>query len=242
MDTSITTMKTSFFLLTLALIGLNSCSEHGISPNSGGMIAGHVALFDSTNAALPDFSGTTVSIDGTDRTALTDSVGHFAFTDLPEGTYNVTATKAGFGTFHWFQQEVSGSEIDLATGAIARMGYFAPHLSFAGWGGGELTTSVNDSGAPRSYTTWVYCDIDSTTPPAGTHLMVSYTSSYFSINDLRACGGRPGQTLYISASTVFNGDNYSGEFETRYFDPAHNQWHWASTGPKSNVIAVQMPQ
>lgn len=237
-------MKTFEVLILCVSVaaGVSSCDEHSVSPHDSGAIAGHVALFDSSQAALPDFSGATVSIDGSDRNTLTDSVGHFSFTGLAEGTYSLTAAKPGFGTFHWFQVEVNNGEIDLSTGAIARMGFFAPRLIQAGWAGGNLTTTVSDSGAPRYYRTWVYCDADSTTAASAPHLLVSYTSDYFSISDLRASGARPGQVLYISASTVFDGDQYSGTFATRYFDPLHNQLRWASTGPRSNVIAVQMPQ
>jgi Carboxypeptidase regulatory-like domain len=69
------------------------------APVVTGTITGFVRLFDPYgNGVYTNLANTLVSIDGTSTTTNTDAFGKFTFTNLPAGTYALTATKAGYGT------------------------------------------------------------------------------------------------------------------------------------------------
>ena len=219
------------------------------APEGSGSIAGRVALFDSTDVSLSDFFGTTVSIDHTSLSTTTDPSGYWMIDSIPNGVHDITATKPGFGTFHWYEQNVNNGKTDLRTAAIARMTQVHYTLKRLMWMYGALFPVIDSSENQWPYRAIAYCDLDSNVQPSDAHLAISIGfvtggsgPDYFSIDDLRAAGARPGQTLYISMSTIF--DESSGQsngFEASFFDPVHNQTRWASTGQKSNVIAVTMP-
>ena len=139
---------------------------------------------------------------------------------------------------------MAGSRLDLDAAGIANMPSYTPVLQNVSWNlAGEYSTlgvgPENDPGS--THVLMSYCDLDSTTQPLDAHLAVSPTGQYFSYETLRTAGAQSGQTLYISLSTVFNYNSYTnGAYSVQFFDPAHNEYRWASTGRKSNVIAVTM--
>ncbi|MDP4198024.1 MAG: carboxypeptidase-like regulatory domain-containing protein [Bacteroidota bacterium] len=227
-----------FAIAVFVIVAATGCN-HTTSPGGGGMIAGRVVLFDSTRMELSDFSGTKVSIDGTTLSTLTDAVGAWQIGGLPEGRYDITASKPGFGTFHWYQQVMVGGRLDVQTAAIARMKDFTPVISLGSFAG---ALSLFDS---AGHSIIGYCDIDSTSKPSDPHLAVTMfdpVDCYISTNDLRAAGVASGQVLYVSASTIFDGyDGYSIGYAVSFYDPVHHETRYASTGPKSNVIKVTMP-
>ena len=231
-------MKNISILLVLAALACSAGCKTTTSPTASGSFAGRVLLFDSTGTALPNFSGTTVVLDGTTFSTTTDATGQWQISGVPEGQYNVTASKPGFGTFHWYEQQIIDGRLDLGAAVIVNMPIDKPVLMNASaiLGG---TLSANGQTAGPMQTLVIDCDLDSTTLPSEPHLATGL--GYISINNLRAAGAVSGKTLYISISAVYNGTYYQDEFVTYFFDPTHNEFRWASTGPKSNVIAVTMP-
>ena len=232
---------------------IGSC-RNTTSPQGSGTIAGRVILFDSTGAIFTDFSGIHVSIDGTPMSIVTDSSGDWQFSSVSNGTYNVTASKPGFGTYHWYEQNINNGRIDEGTAALAQMPSYTPIISGASFGTDGDGVGEDILGAysqlPVGINVAGYCDLDSNTQPTDAHLMVAVNLDnndgggiYFSYDDLLAAGARPGQTLYLSAANVFSRPNgYSFGCNTTFFDPSHNnEMRYASNGPKSNVIAVTMP-
>lgn len=68
-------------------------------PLQTGDMVGYVRLVDIYgNSVYTGLSGITVSLEGTAYTTTTNANGMFSFTALPIGTYNIMATKAGYGT------------------------------------------------------------------------------------------------------------------------------------------------
>jgi hypothetical protein len=231
-------------LLTCAVLSFsNSCGSSN-SPTISGSFAGTVALYDSTFEALSNFSSTNVVIDGTSFSTSTDPNGHWEINGVPQGLYDITASKSGYGTFHWYQQPMVGGVLDLKPAEIANMSTKTPVISSVTSSGGYWTIIIQpyNSGFLAAY-----CDVDSTTQPSEAHLatnVFAQSDGYFSYSDLRAGGAQSGETLYFSTSTIFYDDEYAslGEtFSSSFFDPYHNETRWASTGPRSNVIAVTMP-
>ncbi|HRH47690.1 MAG TPA: carboxypeptidase-like regulatory domain-containing protein [Panacibacter sp.] len=95
-------MKFLAFCLTLFFFA--GCNKSDYIPVHGGgggskeKIIGTVYLFDDLANDAPD-SNMTVTIDGTAFTTTTDSSGKYSFKDVPAGTYNLTYSKPGYGTY-----------------------------------------------------------------------------------------------------------------------------------------------
>ncbi len=209
------------------------------SPGTTGSFAGRVALIDSTQLVLSNFSGITVSIDGTSISTTTDSSGRWEINAVPEGLYSISATKSGFGTFHWYEQQMVGGRLDLTPAGIAQMPSFTPVITKAYFDGLTLGYNVQAFGSIPYFA--MYCDLDSNTQPSDAHLLTDqYDDGYFTYDALRSAGAYSGETIYVSSSSVFNDDHPDG-FAFSFFDPVHNETRFSSTGPKSNVIAVTMP-
>ncbi len=226
------TMKNSRFLLVFVAILISSCRTN-TSPQGNGTIVGRVILFDSTGTVQTDFSGIQVSVDGTPMSMVTDSTGDWQFSGVSNGTYNVTATKAGFGTYHWYEQNVNNGPINVVTAAIAQMPSYTPAVLSASIDTfllNELVTGAY-SQLPVGVNIAGYCDLDSNVQPSDPHLMVAVNidnsgggGTYFSYDDLLAAGARPGQTLYLSAANVFIGlTGYNIGVHATFIDPSHNR-------------------
>ena len=255
MTTKLRTHCRDFFMFAIltALTSLIGGCRGTTAPEKTGSFAGRVILFDSTKTIngsyrlpLSDFSNVLVTIDNSSYSAETDSLGQWEIHDVPEGQYDLTASKQGFGAFHWYQQFLSDARHDLSTPGLSRMRAISPVISDVKFEGTYLGFNVPVQGQD---TLWIegYCDLDSTTQPSESHLACTITqttegcSDYFSISDLRAAGARSGQTLYVSASSAFSESNDSRAYVVSYYDPRYNETRWASTGPKSNVVKVIMP-
>lgn len=222
------------------------------SPDRQGSIAGRVVLYDSTLHILTDYSGVRVSVDGTNLSVFTDTSGSWRIEGIPEGSENITATKSGFGTYHWYQLDISDGEVDEETIGLDQLCSYTPILDTAYWNGTEM--EVGPRGAFDSLPSFVqiagYCDLTADVRPEDHHLAVSHSTDSkggggiaFYYDELLADGVRPGQTLYITCANVFVKSPYGmTRCKTTYVAPLHNsQVCFASTGPRSNAIAITMP-
>ena len=87
----------------LIIFATVSCYENDSTPERVGStldsrITGSVVLYDDlSNKVSPE--GMTITIEGKNLTAISDSNGRFMFKDVSYGTYNFIYTKAGYGTF-----------------------------------------------------------------------------------------------------------------------------------------------
>ena len=226
------------------LVGMGGCKTI-TSPGATSTFAGRIVLFDSTGYTMNDFSGATVQFDNTSFTTTTNADGSWEIDNVPEGQYDVSATKAGFGTFHWYEQIVNGGRNDLSTAAIARVPNIALNVSGPTIGGGVLYLGGYDTGQHTiHYAIAQYVDIDSTVQPSASHVAAAAGEEYISLDDLRAAGAQPGQTLFISYAWVFDssGDLDGGHYQYSFYDSRHNETRYASNGPKSKVFTVTMPQ
>lgn len=101
-------MDTKRFLLFGTLVVFNSCNSAPTNPLATADINGRVLLAKSESELTPPYNGVTVTIEGTDFTAISDDSGYFSFTGVPSGTYNVDYTKPGFGEIRLMSATVVG--------------------------------------------------------------------------------------------------------------------------------------
>jgi hypothetical protein len=242
-----------YCLLLIVCVGFLSACKSSTAPDGSNTIAGLVVLYDSTGldsdtaaVTLSDFSGIDVSIDGTTHKTVTDRDGHFKFDNIPNGTYSITATKAGFGTYHWFEQPVVNGSVNLTQAIFSRMPQGpaglvqVPHGPYDKDRGWDLIGQIPKRGAVA-----FYCDRDSNTPPGAAHLAIvcELPELIFSTDLLRSAGAHSGDTLYFTCSAVFAGPGtpYYHPTGYSYYDPIHRETRYASCGTRSNVIMGIMP-
>lgn len=106
-------MKKPVFLILFITVFFAACSIGGDLPapvKASGKITGTVVLYGERDDTLPA-DGMIVSLDGTSFHAATDTNGRFAFDSIPFNTYNLTYTKAGYGTFKFFGFKHSGDTV-----------------------------------------------------------------------------------------------------------------------------------
>jgi hypothetical protein len=92
--------------LTLcAMLAASSCSD-STAPRTI-PISGTVVLFDAWATRLDDFSGVTVTIDGSASSATTDATGAWHLEGVPVGPHDITFKKSGFTTVQLLGQSVA---------------------------------------------------------------------------------------------------------------------------------------
>ncbi|MGI8908431.1 MAG: carboxypeptidase regulatory-like domain-containing protein [Candidatus Sumerlaeaceae bacterium] len=95
----LTTQQTATVILKISAV---------TAPKPKGAITGRVVLPGIDDEPMPDASGVRIGIAGTQSTALSAADGSFKLQDVPEGSYQLVATKDGFEDFSQGGVEVAG--------------------------------------------------------------------------------------------------------------------------------------
>lgn len=99
-------MKRNLFLLLIiaAACGKNSSQNTIPVPDliqasqTRANIAGRILLYDEDGNLAADNSGITIALDNSTVRTTTDASGNWKLDSIPQGTYDITYTKAGYGT------------------------------------------------------------------------------------------------------------------------------------------------
>lgn len=99
-------MKKSLGIALILLLACNKNSnQHSITvpdviqaEKRRGNISGAIRLFDMDGKSIADGSGVTITIDQTNVSTQSNSQGKWTLDSIPFGTYDLTISKAGFGT------------------------------------------------------------------------------------------------------------------------------------------------
>jgi hypothetical protein len=101
-------MKRLSFLCVAALLPLILSCKTTTAPNVGTADVMGRAELQSTTALLTSSRGITVTVENTLFSAFTDDSGMYEFKGIPEGTYNIRFSKAGFGDVYWYGKSIQG--------------------------------------------------------------------------------------------------------------------------------------
>lgn len=93
--------------VTATLILLASACSDSTSPTATVRLTGSVVLFDAWASRLDDFSGVTVTVDGSGSRATTDATGAWQVDNVPVGSHDFTFTKTGFTTVRILAQTIA---------------------------------------------------------------------------------------------------------------------------------------
>jgi hypothetical protein len=96
---------TFVFFAAIACI-LFACKKDKDNNGPSGRIFGNIQTFDDKLNSISDANGYQVVFEkeggGSSTTAVADATGRYAVDDLPYGTYNLTFSKSGYGTYKMF--------------------------------------------------------------------------------------------------------------------------------------------
>lgn len=214
-----------------------------------GSLAGVSFLYDLNVVKATDNSGITVTAEGTGISAVTGSDGRWVLSQLPMGTYTISASKPAYGTAKQFgYQFVGGGQTWYGELSIGEL----PAFRVTGLSTTNTTTAVNLRGTctndTRSYprNLRVFCGYSATVSSDP----VTYASTFrfgmgntqfetftvaLSKSDLNLQGFPSGRTAYAVVYT-------EGNFSTVYTDMSTNRYWYGSLNPTpSNVVSFIVP-
>jgi hypothetical protein len=110
------TIKTAIIAILAMLTW--GCEETHEPRTLEGDVVGFVLLTDEWGQDENDKSDVLISIEGLNRTAVTDANGRYAFTNIPAGTYNLLFSKTGYGTIKRFSQQLVGGNVPALLSSI----------------------------------------------------------------------------------------------------------------------------
>lgn len=214
-----------------------------IEPDESGVLSGYVRLMDTAIVGTHS-EGVVVSIPSLGSTARTDSTGQWTMTGMPIGTYEVEATKQGYGRMKWFDVHVTGpGTYYLQTVTMyptPTWHLYLDSISSNARGGINLFGTTTE---PNNWSKICLCvDLDSNTLPSSSHLMQYGPSFYFQ-------GTGRHWTYFVAASQFKNLTSgqkvylsvFGNRGERDYLDPASWQTLPVSPSEKSNSLPYIIP-
>lgn len=230
----------AFIVLLLGTTLLQGCQD---SPVSEALPArnlnGSVQLWDDKTNVLSDHGGVAVTIDGqAGIRATTNSTGDYVFGNLPYGTYTLSFTKEGIGTYRLFGLRHTDGTAPGDSSSLPRVvqlgkqsttsitSFTLAGNTYAGdstqTDGSGVTFRATISPAPSSASRAYIRHFLSTEPTVSstnytyasplTALLSNNALSGFSKNALLKAGFKAGQTVYVRAY----GDSFQSN---QYVDP-----------------------
>ncbi len=232
-------------IFTIAFFGL-SCSNPSspVSPIEGS-IAGHIALLDSAGYVSP--LGVSVSIPSLNLYSMTDSSGEWHFDNLPIGSYDLVATKQGYGTMKWFEEHVVGpGTLYISSVAIPQIPGCTVTLDSIKYDSVRGVATIDCFGAVSGLVNvgniYIVIDGDSITTLNGTHLFWDAGEAEAVWNGPWSISIPPqvrnalasGTRIYVSAYWVANSSSF-------YYDPVESQIVPISPSKISNAVPFIIP-
>ena len=224
-----------------------SCSNSNTltQPILTGNLSGHIYLVDSTFSQISS-GGVTVSLAEIQRSTKTDSSGSWTMSNIQIGNYEVIATKPGFGTMKWFQEQVLGPGTLYINPTYI---YQAPSCTLFL----DSVTSnglINFFGRIEGFKSVLYIqfdvDSDSTTEPGEPHLIGTAANNgkeiqdegqwNFQVNKSAFGTLQSGTKVFLSVYAYpYNSNDYT------MYDPVSQQFLPVSPSKKSNSILFTVP-
>ncbi len=105
-------LKRRIFLLLMAgLLTLFCQCTKVVSFEGAGVLSGRIVTHDEFGIENYDAAGVSVKLDSTELTAITDDQGYFIIENVPAGSYDLVAAKAGYGTRKLYSLDIfSGTD------------------------------------------------------------------------------------------------------------------------------------
>ncbi len=217
-----------------------------------GDLVGFAYLRTIDGKAPNDYSGITVTVEGTGSSAVTDADGRWVLSSLRTGTYTLAFSEAGYGTAKSVGFQFVGGE---PTWFGSMYLYLVPMCSVTGFSATVSSGNINLSGTLAGTVPVGYLSIRffvgatrSVSSDPGTYLKTSYFMSYISSttfavpmasSTLLGSGFSSGQTVYLVAYTE---NAFASGPSASYVDLPTGRYWFASLNPTpSNVVSIVVP-
>lgn len=255
-------MKKLFLTLAVVLLLISGCKKtEVVQLNLKGTVVGYVTLYDEFRNEKPDYSGATVTLDGSDPeiSAITDADGRYELADIPSGTYDVVISKEGYaenriqsigivgggnepiGISSCYLCEISKTTIDdLAVeidSIISEINFYKMFLT----GNINHNATITDT-MPIHFAPLIRFFVSVDNNPSTTNYV--FTSDFLTKTEsgaqfreqirLHKSLFEPGTTIYIIA---YGSSNYDGD----YYDYFENKYIYNDLGQPSNIASITLP-
>ncbi len=169
-------MRQARWILSLVVIGLMLSSIGLVSAQVTGTISGTVTDAD-TNGPIQE---ALVEVEGTDLSAETDGDGNYTIADVPEGTYNVTASADEYEAETESDVEVTAGDttVDFALQPLVTTGTISGTVTDADTSEPVQGASVEVEGTALSAETDADGNYTIADVPAGTHNVTASADGY----------------------------------------------------------------
>ncbi|MDP4198100.1 MAG: carboxypeptidase-like regulatory domain-containing protein [Bacteroidota bacterium] len=239
----------SFFLLVVGGLLAMACTHvsENSAPDEKGTLSGHVQLLDSVSYPTRSDS-VTITIPALAATCLTDPSGQWRINNIPIGTYEVDATRPGYGTMKWFDIHVTGpGTYFLSPVTIGPTPRYHLYIDSVRVGGPASQKTLDIFGRIDNYheSCYIYpvLDVDSNLFPnmphytqygLGSEVQSEGTWKYsVSVSQLWTLSS--GAKVFLS---VFGNTGYQ---PTDFYDPSSGQMLPISPSQKSNSLPFIVP-
>ncbi len=224
-------------------------------PKLTGSLSGYAILEDEFGFNLNSSSMVSVSINSIAKSVNTDSTGKWKIDSLETGTYDITFTKPGFGTYiKYSYQFVGGSNSFYGTVKLGQLPSFEISSFLVNSNGAYINTSGTINKKAPSYTSLflaVFAGTDSTVSSNPEHYKKSYIGLIFAGSnlfnydtDLKIFKGNDftsGQKIYLCAYSI-NILSSALREGSSYVDPRSGKIIFPGLGAKkSKVVSFVLP-
>jgi hypothetical protein len=216
-----------------------------------GSLSVHIQCVDTTPALhFLSAVGSKVLLEGTNLAGTSDSNGSMNLSNIPQGTYDISVSKKGFGLCRYYGIPVLQGTPSVLPPLFLGLAPTQTMIfdSVVSVSKETIQIRVRDSTIYGGIIVAAcFADLDSSAEPGAAHyaMDVFYRSSkdiYLSLNTDTV---KSGTTLYLSGA-YFNSrsssdPNNSSNYYANYWDSHANTFRFISTGPKSNVLKITIP-
>jgi len=223
------------------LVILGSCKKDDNTPTvNKGTLSGTIAGYDDKTVSNSDASGFTVALIPLGKTTTTDAAGKFSFSDLEYDSYDLSISKAGYGTHKVYGVNLQSSTLNvplISMGATSTTTVTALTLNSTTYNGAPgvsyiYSTSPVPSPSNRSFTRaflGTFADVSNTKYTAFSPIRSNQNNNVtggFTLDELFAMGFRTGQTVFVK----LYGESY---FSNSYLDPSLGRTVFPNLNPNS---------
>lgn len=213
-------LRSFYFFILLFSTLLMACEKADPGPPLTGKLAGTIQTWDDKSTSIADKKGITVTTEyPAINSTTTDTSGKFSFDNLDFDKYDISFSKAGYGTYKIFSYAHSNNPTTaqtvntiplinfakISTTAITNMVFLKTSVNGVVGVSFQVTVSPNPTTLKRAFIRYFLSNSPSVadtsyivyTPPIGTSSTIAVDG--FTNDELTGFGFSKGQKIYIKA-------------------------------------------
>jgi hypothetical protein len=236
------------------------CKLNSTSPPLSGDVSGSIQLYDSDGNSISSANGVSVTVNGSNRSTITNDSGKWTITDLPAGIYTFAFAKSGFGSMKIVAYQFVGG----GTAYLSNVAMTQPSQEIVAFQEFNIFLNIDSTrtynilaAMPPPFTeirSVLLCigsdSVSLSTDPVSAPFIVDYAKagsgydgsfnlSGVDVVDAKKFGFPTGTKLY--AALCIASEAPAPESAGNYFDPSLNRQIYTSYGQHSQILSAVMP-